>query len=89
MLTTASAQFLQGGGKLTGNDAIGQSLQGSAVALSANGTTAAVGGRGDLNLGAFAGSTWVCTRGGLVGSTRSETGRQRGGGALRGARIFR
>jgi hypothetical protein len=56
--------FSRGAANLTGNDAIGQSLQGSAVALSANGTTAVVGGSGDLNLGAFAGSTWVCTRAG-------------------------
>src|SRR5712691_2591455 len=51
-------QFIQQGGKLAGSDAIGMSEQGVAVALSADGNTALIGGYGDNNIGA----AWVFTR---------------------------
>ena len=41
---TASAQFVQQGGKLSGSDASGAAWQASAVAVSADGNTAVVGG---------------------------------------------
>ena len=53
------AQFVQQGPKLVGSGSVFGSWQGRAVALSADGNTAAVGGSLD-NL--FAGSTWVFTR---------------------------
>ena len=40
----ALAQFTQQGPKLVGSDAVGQAVQGSGVALSADGNTAIVGG---------------------------------------------
>ncbi|MFI5167767.1 MAG: PKD domain-containing protein, partial [Thermoanaerobaculales bacterium] len=55
------AQFAQQGGKLAGSGATGNAWQGSAVAVSADGSTALVGGY--LDNGA-AGATWVFTRSG-------------------------
>ena len=55
----AGAQFTQQGGKLTGNDATGAAWQASAVAVSADGNTAIVGGYLD---NADAGAAWVFTR---------------------------
>jgi hypothetical protein len=46
----------QQGPKLVGAGAVGSALQGSAVALSADGTTAMVGGLGDNG---YAGAAWV------------------------------
>ena len=56
-------QFIQQGGKLAGSDAIGMSEQGVAVALSADGNTALIGGYGDNN---NIGAAWVFTRSGGV-----------------------
>ncbi len=55
----AGAQFTQQGNKLTGDDATGAAWQGSAVAVSADGNTAIVGGYLDNN---DAGAAWVFTR---------------------------
>ena len=57
---SADAQFAQQGGKLVGIHANGNSEQGYSVALSADGSTAIVGGPtdGDAN----AGAAWVYTR---------------------------
>jgi Divergent InlB B-repeat domain len=53
------AQFAQQGPKLIGNGAVGSAAQGASVALSADGTTAIVGGYGDnSNVGA----AWVFVR---------------------------
>jgi Concanavalin A-like lectin/glucanases superfamily/Divergent InlB B-repeat domain len=68
--------------KLIGDVAVGQSRQGSAVALSADGNTALVGGASDDN---GAGAAWVFTRAGaawtqqgrkLVGSSTVGTAQQ-------------
>jgi hypothetical protein len=57
----ALAQFTQYGNKLVGSGAVGAATQGRSVALSADGTTAIIGGWTDnSNLGA----AWVFTRGG-------------------------
>ena len=56
-----SGQMLQQGSKLVASDAIGMSQQGVAVALSADGNTALVGGDGDNN---NVGAAWVFTRSG-------------------------
>jgi uncharacterized protein (TIGR03437 family) len=55
----ADAQFVQQGGKLVGTGVVGYSLQGSSVALSADGSTAIVGGPDDNG---YAGAVWVYTR---------------------------
>jgi hypothetical protein len=58
----ALAQFTQQGPKLVGSDTVGQAEQGSAVALSADGSTVIVGGPDDGGSGA----AWVYTRSGGV-----------------------
>jgi hypothetical protein len=58
-----SAQFTQQGGKLVGSGSVGTSLQGCAVAVSADGNTAIVGGYRDSN---FDGAAWVFSRSGGV-----------------------
>jgi len=61
---SAHAQFVQQGLKLVGTgSALGDSFQGSSVALSADGSTAIVGGPNDNN---GAGAAWVYTRSGGV-----------------------
>ena len=55
---SANAQLHQQGPKLVGSGAIGFPLQGSSVALSADGNTALVGGSEDNGIGAV----WVFTR---------------------------
>ncbi|HEY6345660.1 MAG TPA: hypothetical protein VIY49_29525 [Bryobacteraceae bacterium] len=55
------AQFLQQGSKLVAGDAIGMAQQGVAVALSADGNTALIGGLRDNN---DIGAAWVFTRSG-------------------------
>jgi hypothetical protein len=59
----ASAQFTQQGQKLVGNGAVGGALQGRSVALSADGTTAIVGGPFDNS---EAGAAWVFSQSGGV-----------------------
>jgi PKD repeat protein len=53
------AQFVQQGSKLVGSGATGAAFQGSAVAVSADGNTAVVGGYLDNN---GAGGAWIFTR---------------------------
>ena len=55
----AAAQFIQQGSKLVGTGAVGAATQGSSVAISADGTTAIVGGPNDNS---SAGAAWVYTR---------------------------
>ena len=55
----ALAQFTQQGPKLVGTGAVGNSVQGHSVALSADGSTAIVGGTGDNS---HSGAVWVYTR---------------------------
>jgi uncharacterized protein (TIGR03437 family) len=65
---SASAQFVQQGGKLAGAGANGNAGQGHSVALSADGNTAIVGGpndNGNTSTG-FPGAAWVFTRSGNV-----------------------
>ena len=52
----ALAQFTQQGPKLVGTGAVSGALQGWSVTLSADGTTAMVGGYGDNS---YAGAAWV------------------------------
>ena len=60
-LQPASAQWIQDGAKLSGSGAVGQANQGWSAALSADGSTLAVGG--DLD-NSQAGAVWVFTRSG-------------------------
>jgi len=53
---SAEAQFIQQGGKLVGTGAVGTASQGSSVAISADGTTAIVGGPADNS---NAGAAWA------------------------------
>ena len=52
----AHASFIQQGAKLVGTGAVGSAIQGSSVAVSADGNTAVVGGAADDG---DAGATWV------------------------------
>jgi hypothetical protein len=58
VFTRSGGAWTQQGMKLTGNDSVGLAQQGTSVALSADGNTAAVGGTGDNSHGAV----WVYTR---------------------------
>ena len=59
LLAPANAQFVQQGPKLVGTGGDGAAFQGQAVALSADGNTALVGGSDDSN---NAGAAWVYAR---------------------------
>src|ERR1039458_6954193 len=61
--TRSGAVWTQQGGKLVGTGAVGNSNQGNSVALSADGSTAIVGGPSDNG---SAGAVWVYTRSGGV-----------------------
>jgi len=63
LVSTAQAQFIQQGSKLVGSGALGTSMQGESVAVSADGNTMAVGGSAD---NAGQGAVWVYTRSGGV-----------------------
>ena len=58
IFTRSSSTWTQQGGKLVGTGAIGQSLQGWSVSLSADGNTAIVGGNYDNNQ---IGAAWIYT----------------------------
>jgi hypothetical protein len=75
----AAAQFSQQGPKLVGSGYSGTSYQGTAVALSADGTTAIVGGAGDNSR---TGAAWVFTQSGGVWT---QQGSKLVGGAAVGA----
>ena len=72
---TALAQFAQQGSKLVGSPTPGNAHQGGAVALSADGNTAIVGGFGDTS---GTGAAWVYTR---SGGTWTQQGKLVGTGA--------
>jgi hypothetical protein len=63
VFTRSGGAWTQQGSKLVGNDYAGESTQGTSVALSADGNTAAVGAPGDNN---FVGAVLVYTRSGGV-----------------------
>jgi len=65
----ASAQFVQQGPKLVGTGAAGSPEQGYAVALSADGNTAVVGGATDSS---NTGATWIWTRSSGVWSQQAK-----------------
>ena len=81
--------WAQQGKKLVGIDAVGSARQGTAVALSADGNIAIIGGPGDnpwdrsvpFGLGA-AGAAWVFTR---IGGVWTQQGNKLVGGTLGGA----
>jgi hypothetical protein len=56
VFTRSNGLWTQQGSKLVGTGAVGTALQGSSVALSADGNTAIVGGQDDNN---FVGAAWV------------------------------
>ena len=76
----AAAELVQQGGKLIGADAVGAAGQGVSVAVSADGSTAIVGGYTDQS---GAGAVWVFTRSGGVWS--QQGGKLVGSGAVGGA----
>jgi hypothetical protein len=63
VFTRSGGSWSQQGSKLVGTGAAGASEQGTAVALSADGNTAVVGGPGDNR---YTGAAWVFTRSGGV-----------------------
>ncbi len=73
----ALAQFSQQGSKLVGTGADGAAAQGVSVSLSADGSTAIVGGSTDHN---FAGAAWVWTRSG--GSWNQQSTKLVGSGTV-------
>jgi hypothetical protein len=79
LLSPVRAQFIQQGTKLVGTGAVGGPLQGSSVALSADGNTALVGALDDND---FTGAAWVYTRSGGVWS--QQGGKLVGTGAVKG-----
>jgi hypothetical protein len=70
MLSPAGAGFIQQGPKLVGTGAVGGAVQGTSVALSADGNTVLVGGPYDGDYGN--GAAWVFTRGGGVWSQQGS-----------------
>ena len=76
-LTPASKPGKNAGSELAGTDAVGAAFQGGSVALSADGSTASVGGPSDNPApnGAM-GAAWVYTRSGGIW-TQQQAGRQR------------
>ena len=86
VFTRASGVWSQQGSKLVGFDAAGASLQGSSVALSSDGNTAAVGGCGDN--GAL-GAVWIFARSGTAWSQQGPklTGNGNAGAACEGVSI--
>ncbi len=64
--TRLGGVWTQQGNKLVGTGAVGLSGQGSAVALSADGNIALVGGPSDIGNNQLAGAAWVYTRSGGV-----------------------
>jgi hypothetical protein len=80
----ALAQFSQLGAKLVGTRAVGQSEQGAAAALSADGNTAIVGGPDDNgNIGA----AWIYTFNGGVWTQQAKLVGTGGGAAEQGASV--
>ena len=86
----SGGMWSQQGPKLIGTGAAVSAHQGYSVALSADGSTAIVGGPGDgTDNGAQMGAAWVFTRfGGVLDATGRETGRQRCCRKLGGAGIL-
>jgi len=86
LLSTASGQFLQQGGKLVGSGVSGSAEQGFSVCISSDGNTAIVGGPYDNH---NVGAAWIYTRSGGVwtqqGSKLVGTGAV--GTALQGASV--
>ena len=69
VFTRSGGVWLQQGGKLLGVDAVGAAWQGNAVAISADGNTAIVGGYFDDT---WSGAAWVFTREGGVWSQQGS-----------------
>ena len=77
VFTRSGGVWTQQGDKLVGSSAVGNATQGASVALSADGSTALVGGSHDNNQ---AGATWVYTRSG--GAWTQQGGTLVGAGAV-------
>ena len=84
VFTRSSGVWSQQGAKLVGTGAVGAAQQGTAVALSADGSTAMVGGPQDGGAGAAAGAVWVFTR---SGGSWSQQGAPFFGNATAGAQL--
>jgi hypothetical protein len=59
IFTRSNGLWSQQGGKLVGQGAVGQAMQGNSVSLSEDGSTAAIGGPHD---NAYRGATWIFSR---------------------------
>ena len=81
VFTRSGGVWTQQGAKLVGSGAVGTSVQGTSVSLSADGNTAIVGGPND---NAFIGAAWVYTRSGGVWT--QQGGKLIGTGATGAAR---
>ena len=82
VFTRSGSSWTQQGPKLLASDEVGEGHFGGKVALSADGTTALIGGRGD---GGLSGAAWVFTR---SGSTLEPAGPQAPGPEANGAADF-
>ncbi len=80
VFTRSNGTWTQQGSKLVGTGAVGNSGQGTSVALSADGNTAIVGGAGD---NASVGAAWIFTRSGGIWTQQGS--KLVGAGAVGGA----
>jgi hypothetical protein len=83
VFTRSGGVWSQQGSKLVGTGAVGSAGQGTSVAISADGNTAIVGGRGDNS---WVGAAWVYTRRGGVWSQQGS--KLVGTGAVGGVGVF-
>ena len=70
VFTRSGTTWTQQGAKLTGSGAMGENSQGFAVALSADGRTALIGGPADND---DAGAAWAFTRAGTPGRSKDQS----------------
>lgn len=85
--SAACAQFVQQGTKLTAGDEVGTGEFGNAVALSADGNTAIVGGANDSS---GTGAAWIWTRSGTIWTAQQKlVGSGSENGAAASARVGR
>ena len=88
VFTRNGGVWSQQGSKLVGTGAVGGSEQGTSVAISADGNTVLVGGKGDSSV-TYTGATWVFTRSGGVWSEQGNklVGTGATGGAEQGSSV--
>jgi hypothetical protein len=88
VFTRSGGVWTQQGGKLVGSGATRNAIQGTSVALSADGNTAVVGGMEETGGSVFSAVAWVFTRVGRgVDPARQQAGRQQSAWSARAKRL--